>query len=468
MRVGQTSVVHFASQLVSSLVGFLATVYLARVLGSEVLGTYFLFVAVLIWLQVLGNNGIRVALIKRLSEAGTGGEYLSAGLSMQAVVFLVLAGAVYAFRTPLDAYLGFPGSVPLVVLLLASLLLKLVAAVLEGQQQVHIASLLDPIDQTARSGLQIGAATLGYGIVGLLASYGAARVVAAVVGSLFVRVRPALPRREHVERLGSFAGYSWLTGIESRTFSSMDTIVLGFFVGSGLIGIYEIAWNLASVLAIFGASIAQSLFPRMSELSSRTEDRLIADLTTEALAYAGLFVIPGLVGVLVVGDTVLAIYGTEFTEGYLVLVVLVAARLVYVYESQLVNVLSAIDRPEAAFRVNLAFVGTNLLLNVVFVARFGWTGAAAATALSAVVGTVLSYYALQAELSVEVPVWEIARQWLAAGVMAVPLYFGRLALGDGTVAAVALVGGGAFVYFLALSMLSERFRTTVRSNLPLT
>ena len=466
MRLGQTSAVVFVSQLLVSVVGFVATVYITRLLGPSVFGTYSLFMAVLVWLKIIGNNGIRTALIKRLSESGSSGGYLSAGVLVQGFVFVVIAATVFLFRDAVDAYLGFEASLPLIGVLAVTYFYALVTGTLEGQHRVHVASLLQPVDRTLRSAFQIAAAALGFGLLGLLWGYAVAAILAGLAGLAFVTVSPTLPGREHVERLADFARYSWLTGVESRAFSSMDTIVLGFFVTSSLIGIYEVAWNLASVLAVFGTAVSQSLFPQLSSLSSREDADSVASLANDALAYSGLFVIPGLVGAAVVGESVLAIYGREFTSGYVVLVVLVAARLVYVYESQLVNVLNAIDRPDAAFRVSVAFIVVNLALNVALIAEFGALGAATATGLSAVVGLVLGYRALVTEVHITIPVAEIGKQWVAAVAMGVVVSAGRLLFGTGVLTAFALVPLGGLVYFAALSGLSVRFRSVVLDNLP--
>lgn len=472
MRIGQTSVVHFASQVLTSLVGFLVTVFLARELGSDVLGNYFLVVAVLVWLKVLGGQGIQMAVRKRISEGVDRRQLLGAGFGLQLVAFLLIAAAILLFEERVDAFVRVEGAaLPLVALLFTGLLFWQVTAALEGDHRVHVASLLRPLDRTLRSGLQVAVVVVGFGTVWwLLAGYAVAELVASVVGLALLSLRPRLPTRAQVVDMLDYARYSWFSGIESRTFASMDTLVLGAFaVSSGLIGVYEIAWNLASILAVFGTSISTTLFPAISRLDSEGEPDAVSGLVEDALAYSGLFVIPGLVGCVVLGDAVLGIYGEEFTEGWLVLVVLVVARLVYVYESQFTSALAALDHPDVAFRVNVVFVGTNLVLNVALVAAFGWLGAAVATTTSAAVGLVLGYVLLRRYVALPVPRRELANQVGAAAVMGGVVYAAREALAlapTDTVLTVALIVLGAGVYFLVLSGLSRRFRATVLRNLP--
>jgi O-antigen/teichoic acid export membrane protein len=195
-------------------------------------------------------------------------------------------------------------------------------------------------------------------------------------------------------------------------------------------------------------------------------------LVEEALAYAGLLMIPGLVGGALLGERILRIYGPEFTQGATVLVVLIVANLVMSYQSQLLNTLNALNRPDLSFRVNTLFVVGNLSLNVVFVYLYGWLGAAIATVCSITISAVLAYYYLERIINVGVPVSELGRQSIAAILMGALVYAGvrienaHVLLGHNVAVLVVLVGGGAAIYFFALICLSARFRTAIEDNLP--
>lgn len=471
VRIGQTSLIHFGSQVLASVAGFVATLYIARELGGSVLGVYAVFVAVLMWLKIGSSVGIRRAVKKRVSEAGGGGGEFGAGLLLQIAAYLAIAVIALVLAEPLNDYLRFEGTRMLVATLGLTLSYSLVRAVLEGESKVHLSALLRPLDRVVRSGVQLWAIfAVGGGVGWLVGGYAAGVAVAAIVGVAFLSLRPRLPGREDFLSVIGFARYSWLSTVESRSFSAMDTIVLGLFVSSNLIGYYEVAWNLASILAVFGTSISETVFPAISRLSSDKDREAVRGIIDDALAFTGLFVIPGLVGAAVVGEQVLRIYGPKFGQAALVLVVLVAARLIYAYEAQLVTALDAIDAPSRAFRVNLAFVLANLGLNLLLVWRFGWVGAAIGTGLAATIGLALAYRALADEMSFDVPADEIARQWAAALLMGGIVYLVEPAVSGvrapPSVSAVALVGIGVATYFLILTGLSSRFRATIRRNVP--
>jgi len=465
-------VIHFGSQLLASVAGFFATLFIAQELGASVLGLYAVFVAVLTWLKIGTNAGIERAVKKRISETDGGSREFGAGIVLQTGTFLLVSVILVALAGPLNAYLRFEGTHLLVATLGLSVAFALVKATLEGEQKVHVSALLRPVDAAIRSGVQLFAIfVVGGGIGWLVGGYAAGLGVAAATGAAFVTLRPRLPGREDVRRVLGFARYSWLSLVESRSFSAMDTVVLALFVSPNLVGFYEVAWNLASILAVFGVSISETMFPAISRLSSEKDHETVSGLINDALAFSGLFIIPGLVGSAVIAEQVLRIYGPAFRQAALVLVVLVAARLVYAYEAQLISALDAIDEPALAFRVNIVFVVANLVLNFLLVWLFGWIGAAAGTGLAAVIGLVLAYDALAGVLSFELPLGEIGLQWIAALVMGGIVYLLESVV-SGVRAppwadAILLVGIGAAAYFAALFGLSGRFRAAVVENVPL-
>jgi len=133
---------------------------------------------------------------------------------------------------------------------------------------------------------------------------------------------------------------------------------------------------------------------------------------------------------------------------------------------QFVSTIDAIDRPDLTFYTNVIFVMVNLGLNVSLTWQFGWYGAATATTVSSGLGLLLGYHYANQVINVVIPVKEVGKQFLAAGVMAIVVLTGRLFAGDSLLIIIVLVVIGAIVYFSALFVLSNQFRTTIQNNLP--
>lgn len=466
MRIGQTSLVHFVSQLIATVAGFVATVYFARVLGAETLGVYFLVVAVYTWLKLFGTMGFRQSVVKRLSENRRQNQRFTAALLLQLVLFSVLCGAIVIGSDYINAYVGTDVAGALVLLSLWGIAFTFVGSVLRGEKLVHVAAMLRPVERLARTVLQVGAILAGLTLFGLLYGHAVALFFASVVGIYMTSSRLALPGKKDFESILSYAKYSWLGGLSTRTFNAMDTVVLGFFVSTSLIGVYEIAWNIASVLAVFGSSISQAVFPEISDLSTENREEEATSILNDALAFTGLFTIPGLVGAIVLGEYILALYGSDFRQGYLVLIVLTVARLLAAYQWQFVNALGAFDRPDLAFGINMVFIIVNMTLNVALVALYSWVGAAIATTFSAALALVLGYVAVQHILDLQIPYTSIGHQVIAALLMGILLYGGTIPLSMSVPVALVMVAAGCGIYFGVLFGISSQFRSTVMVNLP--
>jgi O-antigen/teichoic acid export membrane protein len=466
MKYGRTTAVSFLSKLLMSVAGFVGTIVLTRTLGRTQYGTYVVVISVLAWVTIVAELGIPQALKKRISEQD-GQDYVVAGLLVQGLLFAVVVACLWLVRPYLNAYMEIQATLVLVGLLAARLASNYVQTVLDGQQLVHVSSLLTPVEWISRSVVQVALVVAGGGITGAFAGYAAGAFVGVAVGAYFVSTRVALPTRKHFDRLGAYARFSWLSSVKGRTFLSMDTLVLALFVPNGLIAVYEIAWNLASLFSTFGSAVRRTLFPEMSKITSENGiTGEVSGLLRVSLTYSGLFLIPGLIGAAVVGDVVLQIYGPGFSTGYHILLILTFARLLYGYQSQIESTLSAVDRPDLSFRVNATFVAVNLLLNLVLAWQFGWYGAAAATTISAAVGLVLSYHYAARVINVNLPMTEMGKQWLAALVMGGAVLSLQLVFGNSLAIAFILIVLGVSTYFSILLCISPSFRSTVANNAP--
>ncbi|AGB30908.1 polysaccharide biosynthesis protein [Natrinema pellirubrum DSM 15624] len=475
MKIGQTSIIYFLSRVVTSILGFIATIYFARLLGADPLGTYYLVLGVVSWLAIAGKVGVSEAVTKRVSEGEEREQYAVAGILFVGILFVILTIGLLIFRPYVNSYIGHTSTVYIFLLLFVTLSWSIISSVLQGLHLVHLQGILSPVRTSSRAVLQISAVAAGLGLTGLFLGYAAGYLLVFTIGGLVI-IRNidaiSVPRKRHFQSLFDYAKYAWLGGLQSRMFNYTDVIVLGFFVPSALIGIYSIAWNIAMFLILFSSSMGATVFPEMSELSAQHDPQEVARLVEDVLSYTGFVLIPGFVGGMLLDERLLRIYGDEFTQGTRVLLILIVAALFYAYQNQILTTLNAIDRPDLSFRINALFIVANLALNVVLVYVYGWIGAAVATALSVTISLVVAYYMLKTLINFATPYREIARQWIAALLMGAVVY-GILwientyrLLGHNAATVVALTGLGATVYFLVLFAISAQFRATIDRNLP--
>jgi len=474
MRLGQTSLLYFFSKFLATIIGFVGTIYFTRTLGEEIYGIYILTLTIVSWIGLIKTIGFTDAIAKRLSEGKDQEQYFTAGIiilfSLTGIAILI----IYIFQQQINQYLGEPLTDIVILLLVAAVLNEFVDSGLHGTHNVHIYSVLAILKQFAQMVLMVVFVFTGYGLLGLLYGYAIGTVIATAIGFIILSPKLAFPQKKHFIRLFDFAKYSWIGSLQRQSFRDADILILGLFVQPALTGVYAVAYNLSKFLEIFGSGIKSTMFPEMSKQSSQENMNTVVTLTHDSLRFAGLFVIPGVAGSLVLGDRLMLIYGPGFVVGQDVLVILLLSLLMYTYTRQLLNTLNAIDRPDLAFRANGIFIFVNIVLNVVLVYHIGWVGAAIATTLSASIGFCMAMYYIRQIFSLQFPTDEIALQILSAAVMGILIYFLRVTaevqlnqfVEYNFIFVLFVVSFGAAVYFVTYLTFSTRFRKTVVNNLP--
>lgn len=458
MRPAVTSIVVWISSQFSTLVGFVATFYIASYLGPEILGAYSITVGMLFWLH-MPSSAIDSAITKRVSEGVDRGEILSAGILTNIALAIFAATGVLLISETVNSYVGHNVSTEIAVLVLCWFAANAMSALLNGQKKVAYASIVWTSGRVVRTGFQIGLTFLfGFGVSGLIWGHSISFIAATAFALMVNSVKPALPTWENFKRLFEYAKYSWLGQISGKAFNWLDTIILAFFVSSTQIGIYEAAWTMASTLAIVSTSIAKTLFPSLSDMS--TDDRFeeVSDLLNEGLTFAGIFTIPGLAGALAIGSRVLEIYGPEYGQGAMILVLLVLARLTSAYNGLFKNTINAIDRPDLGFRINAILLMSNVILNFSLIPIFGWYGAAIGTSTSAAIALVVGYFWVGQAITINFPYHEIGYQILASVAMVLLVKGLSQTFGSGRIATVIIVFLAASFYLVVLLWLSNTVR----------
>lgn len=472
MKIGQTTFVVFSSRLLGSLLGFFATIYFARVLGATVLGYLAVTMALISWLKLGGNAGFSSAVTKRVSEQTEWEAHAVAGFIVVTGTGILLSIGILIFRDRVEQYVGASVAIFVAGILLLQLIYNIVTSILSGQRRVHVSGLLNAGKIVFAKVLQLLLVYGGLRLTGLLIGQWLSLLLMLIAGLYLSNLEFTIPHWCHFRSLWEYAKFSWLGSLRSQSFNNIDILILGIYVQSSLIGIYSVAWTISKFLSLFDSAIRQTVFPEISYSDTNEDPDAVAGLLTESLRFSGIITIPGLIGSYFIGERLLRIYGPEFQRGTDVLGLLIFAILIYGYQQQMLSGLNAIDRPELAFRINIVFIVSNLIMNIYLIQTTGWTGAALATAISAIIGLLLTIYILSKFVDFTIPYRTVGVQILAASIMGGVVYmlvrleeiYEILQHNVATVFTVVVIGAG--VYFLTLWIISSRFRETLDRNIP--
>lgn len=170
--------------------------------------------------------------------------------------------------------------------------------------------------------------------------------------------------------------------------SNADTIMLGLLGTFKDVGIYSVAAKLALLTSFFLQISNAAISPKLASLfndSKINEMRLMVRRVTKGLAFVALLFVAFFV---VLGQWLLGFWGAEFQEAYWALVILTIGQSFNIATgcSGLLLVMCGYEKIRGY--IALVAVLLNIILNVIFITKFGALGAAIATAITVTLSNV--------------------------------------------------------------------------------
>jgi O-antigen/teichoic acid export membrane protein len=261
-----------------------------------------------------------------------------------------------------------------------------------------------------------------------------------------------MPTFAALTSLINYSKYAFLSSVGGKVFSWADVLIIGYILTQVEVGIYEISWQVSQFFIYFTISLTTTIFPEISEMSSRGKTGKIEELLNNIIQLPLFIIIPAFFGSLVIGPDLLGtIFGEEYSAGGTVLVILLFGRIVQNYHVIFAKTLQAIDLPKLTMQSRLISIPVNITLNFILILNFGLVGAAAASVISITTNAAMNFVYLSNHINVEIPLRETAWAVVSSFVMVICLYIIRELIHFGGFGYVFLyVLTGACVYTVIL------------------
>lgn len=497
--LARKSLLHFLNTVVGAVLGMLALKLVALYLGDVLLGQVAYAMGLTGLLQGLMHFGLPSAHRKRLAEGRDEADRLATfvytELGLQ-TLFLVGVGAFIVLHVVVRGQ-RFHSTTLLTVVVVAvhlafnALMGKVTVQTFNARQEVATGQSLTFLHDVVRIGSTIALAVAyaavakntgplagflgpGWGWVEtwgaelLAGTYLLASVLVGTAGMLLVRRRCPFGSfdLDVLKDYWAFGRPVWLVSVVGVFANQLDRALLGFFWGGSHTGIYFAMDRVISVVNSIGPAVGSILMPAISFLSEEGDEEAVVDVTFRAHRYITMVVLPMVLGLSYYAEPFIRlVLSNRFLlhGGPLVLAALGGYALVSSTMRPYRDLIMGMDRPERAALIGFSMLGTNAVLNVLFIPAdirslgiellgLGAFGAALATLISGVVGYVIARYTA-GQLADVRPQWPVfGRQLLAGGAMVGGLFLVGRFLGEVTrwfhLAAVAPLGLG--IYIVAL------------------
>lgn len=216
------------------------------------------------------------------------------------------------------------------------------------------------------------------GIALLLAGY------VAAIGELHMRPSRAVLAVRPLRELLSVGGFTLLSSLSGAIIMYIDTLMVGAQVNLAAAGIYQVAFNISTALAIPARSLNKIAFPLLADYWKQQDLDRMADFyrrTTRLNTLLGCFLALG-IGLNL--DFIYSLMKARYAEGTIVVLLLLGSRLFdgITGVNGLIVVTSPRYRYDLIFNTSLAVL--TIILNTLLIPRMGISGAAVAAAVAQV------------------------------------------------------------------------------------
>ncbi|PIR47955.1 hypothetical protein COV06_00960 [Candidatus Uhrbacteria bacterium CG10_big_fil_rev_8_21_14_0_10_50_16] len=459
-----------AASIGQKIVAFFYFAVIARMVGVEFTGKYFLALSLTTMVGVIADFGLTSVLIRDIAKRPDEQEGLLAhviglklGLSLLAVAIVVALSFALGYDE-LTRTLMYTASL---VMVLDTFHLTFYG-VFRGHHRLGTESI----------GIFIGQlVTLLIGVVSLIISPNLLFLIVALIGGSLWNVLFAATRlsrmgihpfrlsfsRQKAKRLLRVALPFALAAIFVKVYSTADSILLERFLGDEGVGLYSIAYKLTYAFQFLPMAFVAALYPTLSTLVHKKDTEQLTSVFHSALWYMSLLAVPVVFGIATTADLIVPlVYGSAYFGSILPLQLLVFVLLFIFLDFPIGSLLNADDRQGTKTLIMFWTMIINVVANIVLIPRLGILGASTAALLSFAFMFIVGLFAVRKTLRLE------ARSILAriGPVLLSGLCMATVVLSTKPVLGILTIPLGGAVYvtclFLFRSVSLESFRNVKR------
>lgn len=389
--------VAFVLRMLGVGLGYGVNVLLARLLGAEGAGVYYLALTVTTIATAFGRVGLDNTLLRFTAANAARGDWnkvLGAyrrGIGLAALASTLVSAITFSGAPWIaQGIFSEPALVePLRLMALGILpwsLLTLYAELLRGLEKIASASFVQglsipliniPLLLFLGRPLGILGAAIAYGVATslvLLLSIGlwrrATRQMSGVQGSFDARLL-----------LTTSLPLFWLT-LMNLTMSWTDTLMLGIWEDSASVGIYGVAMRTAKLTSFILVAANSLAAPRFAALYGQGDYQSLGSLARSVAKLMTLLAAPVLLVFILAPSWVLRLFGPGFASGAPILMILSLGQFVNVVTGSVTYLLIMCGYEKLTRNNVTLYAILNVILNAVLIPKFGIVGAAVATATS--------------------------------------------------------------------------------------
>ena len=389
--------VAFALKVVAAGFGLAFNVVLARLLGAEDAGLYFLALTCVSIAAVLGRAGLDNTVIRFIAASAAVQDWVSVkGMYTKGVKFVLTGSSITTVLLVLTApwlaetVFSEPELTGLIrwmaIAVVPFALFTLQSMALQGLKRIRDAVSVLSIFLPVFSLLGVIILAPKWGVQGAVWSYTLASCITLMIG--FWLWRKATPQLrslhgqfETKQVLQSSVPLFWMSLLNLVIMWSAN-LMLGIWAGSAEVAIYSVANRTAMLTSFILIAVNSIAAPKFAALYRQGDIENLGHTARNCAKLMTLMASPVLLVFILVPAYVMELFGAEFSAGAMVLTILAIGQFVNVVTGSVGYLLMMCGHERIMRNIIALCAVINLVLNLTLIPHLGALGAALATAIT--------------------------------------------------------------------------------------
>lgn len=218
-------------------------------------------------------------------------------------------------------------------------------------------------------------------------------ITVLVQTSVFFQTGFSVPQRDIIEDAFRYSIPFAASNVASNLSSRVDRLIVGSFLGSEAVGIYDIAYRISSVVMTYSQPIDRAFFPEFSRLLQNDDYKACSKYLQKGVRIFIIFSIPSIFGLVLIKSQLVQLIAEEqiiVDVGNLIPVIMLGI-VFWGLERLYGVVLVASGHTTRLLYIRGGTAAINIVLNIFLIPIFGIKGAAISTLISYVISSYLTY-----------------------------------------------------------------------------
>lgn len=197
-----------------------------------------------------------------------------------------------------------------------------------------------------------------------------------------------------------FGKWVFIIDVAVMLFSRVDLLILALYADDDVVGLYSAAYSLICIFTSLTSSVSNVLLPKVAKMTSHEE---LSDYMKRILQFTlltALFLLPGFY---LIGPATRLVYGETYLASVdYFRIMFIGSIFIFIVEPTFL-VVYALNRPQMLALVAIFKLAVSIICNILLIRIFSATGAAIASVITHVTGSVFALYMITKHLKKNMP-----------------------------------------------------------------